>query len=114
MRFGISATSWIRPNIFRKRLCPFVVCCCAIFTSRSLATAHRKPRLHESGDSGETSHVLVGCCPDELPDMGAARASFNPPILLQLDGRSGGLELLLDLLGLVLGHAFFHWLWRTF
>ena len=46
--------------------------------------------------------------------MGAARASFNPLILLQLDGRSGGLELLLDLLCLVLGHAFLDRFRRAF
>src|SRR5665648_476046 len=50
--------------------------------------------------------------PGELRYMGAARAYFNPS-LLQLDGRSRVLELLLNLVGLVFRNAFLHRLRRT-
>src|SRR5680860_1603501 len=50
--------------------------------------------------------------PGEHRYMVFARASFNPS-LLQLDGRAGGLKLLLDLLGLVFRNAFLHGLGRT-
>src|SRR5262249_8412756 len=108
MRLGISATSWMRPNIFRNRLRPSEEVCCTIGSSHA--------RRDGSPESPQVR--LRGFWPSVTDNDGllCARADsgtimWDPPgyistRLFQLDRRACGFELLLDLLGFVLVHAF--------
>src|SRR4249920_3592933 len=106
MRLGISATSWMRPNIFRNRLRPSEEeVCCAIWSSQA-----RRDGSPETPDwrrvwRNVTWQLWVVPGRSPVSSYGVRPGSFQPK-LFQLDGRACGLELLLDLLGLVLVDAF--------
>src|SRR5262249_44178882 len=70
-------------------------------------TAHRNPRRSDCGGSGQASLIIMGCC----ARAESGTTTWDPPgyistRLFQLDRRACGFELLLDLLGFVLVHAF--------
>src|SRR6478752_10008002 len=106
MRLGISATSWMRPNIFRNRLRPSEEVCCAIWSSQA--------RRNGSPESPQVSMRRFwrsvtdndGLCPGGIKFVFGIRLGTFQPALFQLDGRTCGFELLLDLLGLVFVDAF--------
>src|SRR5438132_3909485 len=129
MRFGISATSWIFPKNLRTRLRPVNVCAIS-----SLALSNRRARddspegRHPSRPSGQPSRPLVGAarttaeppCPYRRPaDIGRFRGLLTPESvaltshLLEFHLGPSLFQLSLDLLRLVLGHAFLDRLGRT-
>src|SRR5215510_15078449 len=107
MRFGISATSWMRPNIFRKRLRPFEEEVCCMWSSQARSDGSPGSPQFDCGGSGEASLTISGFVPGRNPAFlfGVRPGAFQPT-LLQLDGRTCGFELLLDLVCLFLVDAF--------
>src|SRR5262249_32044796 len=129
MRFGISATSWIFPKNLRTRLRPVNVCAIS-----SLALSNRRARddspegRHPSRPSGQPSKPLVSAArptaeppsPYRRPaEIGRFRDLLTPePValtshLLEFHLGPGLLQLGLDLLRLLLGHAFLDRLLRS-
>src|SRR6516162_9586795 len=129
MRFGISATSWIFPKNLRTRLRPVNVCAIS-----SLALSNRRARddspegRHPSRPSGQPSRPLVSAArptaeppsPYRRPaEIGRFRDLLTPePValtshLLEFHLGPGLFQLGLDLLRLLLGHAFLDRLRRT-
>src|SRR5215470_3642978 len=122
MRFGISATSWIFPKNLRTRLRPVNVCAIS-----SLALSNRRARddspegRHPSRPSGQPSRPLVSAArptaeppsPYRRPaEIGRFRRLLTPESvaltshLLEFHLGPDLFQLGLDLLRLVLGHAF--------
>src|SRR6516164_1797774 len=130
MRFGISATSWIFPKNLRTRLRPVNVCAIS-----SLALSNRRARddspegRHPSRPSGQPSRPLSYAirppaeppCPRRYPaEIWAIPGVLTPESvaltshLLEFHLGPGLLQLSLDLLRLVLAHAFLDGLGRAF
>src|SRR5262245_45997034 len=122
MRFGISATSWIFPKNLRTRLRPVNVCAIS-----SLALSNRRGRndspegRHPSRPSGQPSKPLIlrdsaaaePPCRHRhraeiwtVPGFAHPQPSATNSQLFEFHLRPGLLQLSLDLLGLVLVHAF--------
>src|SRR6516164_1027856 len=133
MRFGISATSWIFPKNLRTRLRPVNVCAIS-----SLALSNRRARddspegRNPSRPSGQASKTLPSIrfyslrliaealylCryPAEIWTIPGLRTTESPALtshLLEFHLGSGLLQLSLDFVGLVLGHAFLDGLGRA-
>src|SRR5262245_7155312 len=129
MRFGISATSWIFPKNLRTRLRPVNVCAIS-----SLALSNRRARddspegRNPSRPSGQPSNPLFrrfGCPPKRHASAAVGQRygrfqGFRTPESLDLTSHllefhlgSGLFQLGLDLVGLVLAHAFLDGLRRT-
>src|SRR5512133_2517907 len=123
MRFGISATSWIFPKNLRTRLRPVNVCAISslALSNRRAGATLRKAAIHRDHQDRRRSpskSLRFGCPPKRRPSAGVRQRygrvrGFRTPAsslltshLLEFHLGSGLFQLSLDLLRLVLGHAF--------